>query len=216
MLSLLIQLGFDINDRSGTKTALHHAAEDDDIDQARFLIDHGADPNLVDTHIGATPWGWANHSGHTETATYLHPIGHQGEPLPEITIRYAHTALTLATPELIEHLLDSIHAASEPVLVHLETKQARLSLGLGGTDLAVALYLDIENKPWHTLGDPNLTPTEPIVFASPDDKNEYAFQPEAAIAIETARSAARAFVLRPSERPTTVKWIPEGDPGHVD
>jgi hypothetical protein len=42
-----------------------------DVDQARLLLDHGADPNLVDTHIHATPWGWANHFGHHDTAAYL-------------------------------------------------------------------------------------------------------------------------------------------------
>ena len=43
----------------------------------------GADPNLADTHIGATPWGWANHFGNTETAAYLEPLTHGGDPLPE-------------------------------------------------------------------------------------------------------------------------------------
>ncbi len=80
MLALLIELGFDINDRSDTKTALHHAAEANDTAKARLLIDHGADPNLVDTHIGATPWGWANHFGNTETASYLHPLTDHSEP----------------------------------------------------------------------------------------------------------------------------------------
>ena len=74
MLELLIELGFDINDRSDSKTALHHAAEANDIDRARLLIAHGADPDLLDTHIGATPWGWANHFGNSETAAYLRPL----------------------------------------------------------------------------------------------------------------------------------------------
>ncbi len=213
MLDLLIELGFDINDRTGTKTALHHAAEGNDTDRARFLIDRGVDPNLVDTHIGATPWGWANHFGNTETATYLHSLTHHGDRPPEITIRSALTSRTLATPELIENLLDTIHqTASEPVLVRLETTEASLSLGLGRNDLSVALYLDADNNPWHAQGDPNLSPTEPIGFASHDHQHAYSFYPEAAVALETARAAARAFVLQPSERPATVTWIPEGDP----
>lgn len=214
MLDLLIELSFDINDRFGTKTALHHAAEANDTNRARFLIDHGADPNLVDTYIGATPWGWANHFGNTETATHLYPLTDHGDPLPEITIRYAQTVRTLATPELIERLLESIHVASEPVLVRLKTTQASLSIGLGRPDLSVALYLDTDNNPWHAQGDPTLTPTESITFASPDHQHEYSFYPGAAVSLETARAAARAFVLQPAEQPATVTWIPEGDAEH--
>lgn len=212
MLDLLIELGFDINDRSGTKTALHHAAEGNDTNRARFLIDHGADPNLVDTYIGATPWGWANHFGNTETATYLHPLTDHGDRLPEITIRYAQTVRTLATPELIERLLESIHVASEPVLVRLETTQGSLSIGLGRPDLSVALYVDTDNNPWHAQGDPTLTPTEPLTFDSPDHQHQYSFYPEAAVTLETARAAARTFILQPAAEPANVTWIPEGNP----
>ncbi len=38
------------------------------------VADTNADPNLVDTHIGATPWGWANHFGNLETAQFLDPL----------------------------------------------------------------------------------------------------------------------------------------------
>lgn len=95
--------------------------------------------------------------------------------------------------------------------MRLETKDASLTLGVGRTDLSVALYLDTDNNPWHALGDPALTPTEPIAFASPNHQHEYSFYPEAAVTLETARAAARTFVLQPSEQPATVTWIPEGD-----
>ncbi len=213
MLGLLIELGFDINDRTGTKTALHHAAEGNDSNRARLLIDHGADANLVDTHIGATPWGWANHFGHTETAEYLHPLTHHGDPLPEITIRYPKTTRTLVTPELIENLLDTIHqTTSEPLLVRLESKGVYLSLGFGRDDLSVALYLDSDNKPWHALGNPELSPSEPIAFTSHDQRHKHDFYPEAAITLEAARTAAGAFILEPSKRPTTITWVPEDNP----
>lgn len=78
MLHKLLALRFDINDRSTTKTPLHHAAEAGDTERARMLIEHGADANLLDTHIGATPWGWANHGGHSETAAYLAPLTKKG------------------------------------------------------------------------------------------------------------------------------------------
>jgi len=64
MLRRLVDLGFDMKERSTTKTPLHHAAEAGDTALARGLIEHGADANLVDTHIGATPW-----AGPTTTAT---------------------------------------------------------------------------------------------------------------------------------------------------
>ena len=212
MLELLVELGFDINNRSGTKTALHHAAEGNDTQRARLLIDHGADPNLVDTHIGATPWGWANHFGNSETATYLHPLTHHGDPLPEISIGYAQTVRTLATPELVERLLDSIHAANEPVLVRLEANQASLSIGLGRNDLSVALYLDTDNRPWHAAGDARLDVDGTISFTSPDHQHDYEFNPQAFISLDSARATARAFVLQPLTRPSTVTWTPEGNP----
>jgi hypothetical protein len=31
-----------------------------------FLIEQGADVNLKDTKVGATPSGWANYGGHPE------------------------------------------------------------------------------------------------------------------------------------------------------
>ena len=208
MLGLLLELGFDINDRSGTKTALHLAAEGNDTSRARFLIDHGADPNLVDTHIGAKPWGWANHFGNTETASYLHPLTDHGEPLPEITIRYPQAVRVLATPQLIEDLLDRIHdTANEPVLVSIATTQTSLSIGLGRKDVSVALHLDADNELWHAAGDPDLAQAKPISFTSPDSQHSYDANPDAEITVESARATARAFMLQPSTRPTNVTWM---------
>ena len=42
MLARLVELGFDINDRSTTKTPLHHAAEAGDTARAHLLIENGA------------------------------------------------------------------------------------------------------------------------------------------------------------------------------
>ncbi len=44
------------------------------VDRAQMLIAHGADPNLVDHHIGANPWAWANHFHHEDVAAYLYPL----------------------------------------------------------------------------------------------------------------------------------------------
>ena len=47
MLDLLIELGFDVNDRSDTKTALHHAAEANDTNQAGLLVAPEAAWNII-------------------------------------------------------------------------------------------------------------------------------------------------------------------------
>jgi len=213
MLKLLIEIGFDINDRTASKTPLHHPAEANDVDLARLLIGHGADPNLADAHIGATPWGWANHFGHTETANYLHPLTRHGDPLPEITLHHANTRHTLATPELIEALLDHIHQeASTPLLVGLEGPDARLTIGLGRIDVSIALYLDDDNTPWHAVGDPNLGHRDSLSFASTTGEHVCDFYATAAVKLDTVRVVAKEFCRQPSIRPHSVTWTPEGNP----
>ncbi|MFT7649988.1 MAG: hypothetical protein ACI8Y4_004753 [Candidatus Poriferisodalaceae bacterium] len=59
------------------------------------------------------------------------------------------------------------------------------------TDLSVALFLDGDNKPWHALGAPNLRPTGPIRFTSPDRQRGYDFYSASAITVTTALSIAR-------------------------
>ncbi len=74
-LVVLLGLGFDINARhAGLNTALHGAAQGNDVPLARLLIKHGADPNLADGHHNAKPWGWAAHFGNSEVADYLRPL----------------------------------------------------------------------------------------------------------------------------------------------
>lgn len=82
VLETLIELGADINARTGGNgtTALHEAAQDNDVDRARLLVEHGADPDLVDEHIGSTPWGWANHFHHADVAAYLSPMTDHESP----------------------------------------------------------------------------------------------------------------------------------------
>jgi ankyrin repeat protein len=73
MIPALIDLGLDIDARSGGSgtTALHHAASTNDLELAKTLIGLGADPDITDAHVEATPLGWAEHSRNNEVADYL-------------------------------------------------------------------------------------------------------------------------------------------------
>lgn len=79
---ILAELGFDVNARGRAdvpreqewQTALHAAAQHDDLDGARLLVDLGADPNIHDARFDATPLGWAEHFGHTRVAEFLRPL----------------------------------------------------------------------------------------------------------------------------------------------
>jgi ankyrin repeat protein len=54
--ALLIEHGMDPNRPNWMRiTPLHHAAGEGDIDQATFLLDHGADLNAREEEYGSTP-----------------------------------------------------------------------------------------------------------------------------------------------------------------
>ncbi|HVK24357.1 MAG TPA: ankyrin repeat domain-containing protein, partial [Actinokineospora sp.] len=67
---LLVDAGFDVN-AAHRETALHQAAFAGDLPLVRLLLDLGADPTRRDTGFGASPQGWAEHSGHHDVAEYL-------------------------------------------------------------------------------------------------------------------------------------------------
>ncbi|HUK72752.1 MAG TPA: ankyrin repeat domain-containing protein [Streptosporangiaceae bacterium] len=56
------------------QTALHKAAEEGDLDQARTLLRLGADPDIRDTRFGSTPLGWARYFGQEPLIELLEPI----------------------------------------------------------------------------------------------------------------------------------------------
>lgn len=210
MLERLIDLGFDINDRSTTKTPLHHAAEAGDIERARLFINHGADPNLLDTHIGATPWGWANHFGHTDTADYLHPLTHHGDPLPEITIKTSQNTQTLATPSHLENLLRRLHDTRRPLLATLQHQGNALTVGVGHPDISVALYLDDRGVPWHAKTDKPVGTIPRIEWTARNGPTR--FSEHAYITLDQAVDLATDFVNDPTIRPrsTSSTWEREG------
>lgn len=69
-ISLLLDLGFDINHRQRT-TALHEAAWRGNLPLVQFLVEHGADPQIVDESHDSTPRGWAEHNGRPQVVAYL-------------------------------------------------------------------------------------------------------------------------------------------------
>jgi ankyrin repeat protein len=72
-VSLLIELGFDVNARPRT-APLHEAAMRGDIPMIELLLAHGAHPDLRDTSYRATPAGWAEHHGHPEAQRLLEAL----------------------------------------------------------------------------------------------------------------------------------------------
>jgi ankyrin repeat protein len=72
---LLLQKGAQINTIPGgfdfASTGLHYAAFNGHRAMVEFLVEQGADVHLKDTKVGATPSGWAEHSGHSEIAARL-------------------------------------------------------------------------------------------------------------------------------------------------
>jgi ankyrin repeat protein len=69
-VSVLIELGFDVNARSRT-APLHEAAMRGNVPVIQLLLDHGADPNVHDTGYDATPAGWAEHHGQHQAQQLL-------------------------------------------------------------------------------------------------------------------------------------------------
>jgi hypothetical protein len=66
--AFLLRQGADVNAIPGgfdfSGTALHYAALNGHRTMVEFLLQHGADARILDTKIGATPAGWAEHGGH--------------------------------------------------------------------------------------------------------------------------------------------------------
>lgn len=72
---LLLDKGAELNSVPGgfdfAGTGLHYAALNGHLPMVEFLLDRGADRKIVDTKVGATPAGWAEHGGHLEIRDLL-------------------------------------------------------------------------------------------------------------------------------------------------
>lgn len=212
MLQKLTGLGADVSARTGGNgsTALHDAAQANDVPRARMLIEHGANPNLVDRYIGSTPWGWANHFDKRDVADYLYPLTNHDHPPIDITIEAPGRTETVATSmDDLDRILDDIAQKTDrPVLAQLKASGATLSIGIGHPTASIALYLDADGRPWHAVGTPENTTDEELHFAGIG--GDFEFFPNAAVTAAATRQAARDFAITPDQRPRTCTWQPDG------
>lgn len=74
-LTLLADLGFELDPRPGATGALHYAAATGDVAVARFLVERGADPSRQDPTYSADALGWARHFDRPELVTYFESLG---------------------------------------------------------------------------------------------------------------------------------------------
>ena len=107
-IALLLELGvpLEIEDRTGAR-ALHHAAGNDAVRAARFLIDRGAEIDPRESSWGATPIGWAAHGDNAGTLDLLS--------------RYTRNVWTLAFRGYVDRLRDVLRA--EPDLAKQVTPE---------------------------------------------------------------------------------------------
>jgi hypothetical protein len=69
---MLLDLGFDVNAGGRhRRTALHVAAHEGREDIVDLLLEHGADPTVVEQSYQARPSGWADHGGYPQLAARL-------------------------------------------------------------------------------------------------------------------------------------------------
>lgn len=68
----LVEQGFDVN--AGSPSALHYAAAAGAGEEARYLVDHGADGAAIDARFGLPPAGWADYFGHAKLAEFLRAL----------------------------------------------------------------------------------------------------------------------------------------------
>jgi ankyrin repeat protein len=67
-------VGFDVDARSGGKTALHDAAFSGDVALIAALLAAGADRETVDHEYAATPLGWAEYACQPAAIEALRPL----------------------------------------------------------------------------------------------------------------------------------------------
>jgi ankyrin repeat protein/ketosteroid isomerase-like protein len=208
-VTLLIELGFDVNARSRT-APLHEAAMRGSLPVIKLLLDHGADPNMHDTGYDATPAGWAEHHGQPEAQQLLEALERPDAPNPAeegavtatqpgAAMRTVAAAFTAASAgrfdELESMLADEIDWRGLPdedgqIPRCRGRAQAleRMRIGLLANGLvSVSAFVEEGDRVLahvHRVGDDELTPPERFLVAEVHDGQitdlcGYATEPEA-------------------------------------
>jgi uncharacterized protein len=100
VIAFLLDLGtpLEVADNTGAR-ALHHAAANNALRAAQFLIDRGAEIDPRETAWGGTPIGWAGHGDH--------------QPMLNLLARYSRNVWTLAFRGYDERLREVLHEQPE-------------------------------------------------------------------------------------------------------
>jgi ankyrin repeat protein len=70
-LRLLVELGFDVNGKSGRPSPLHCAALAGQLDTVKLLVERGANVDARDPDYNSTPLSAANYKGHRDVVDFL-------------------------------------------------------------------------------------------------------------------------------------------------
>jgi ankyrin repeat protein len=81
-VKLMIELGFDVDAADPyphEQTALHGAVYNGNLELVRYLVEHGADPDIEDCSFHSTPVGWAEHNEQQNVVDYLSSLDAESE-----------------------------------------------------------------------------------------------------------------------------------------
>ncbi|MBK6982962.1 MAG: ankyrin repeat domain-containing protein [Betaproteobacteria bacterium] len=137
--ALLLRRGAQINSRFGGEgqTALHRAAAQNEVQMVKFLLDHGADPNVADAD-GNTPLLVTAYKGHLEVALLL--IAAKAD-LDVAESRYGITPLMEAARKGHVELVGMLLAAGANRASTTKDGRTARELALSGGNIAIAEML---------------------------------------------------------------------------
>ncbi len=74
IVAFLLEQGVNVNIYIDGATVLHRAAYNGLTEMVYFLLEHGADPKLLDVNFNEAPATWAGHAGYHQLAAYLNEL----------------------------------------------------------------------------------------------------------------------------------------------
>jgi len=112
-VSLMLDLGFDVNRRHGG-AALHHAAAAGRLDMVKLLLARGADPALRDQYYADVPAGWADFHDQREVLAHLADLEADVFTAARFGRLRRLTALLDAEPALVRARFASVRPPEAP------------------------------------------------------------------------------------------------------